>query len=102
MAKKYAIKFYKSKAWQECRAGYINSVNGLCERCLKRGKYKPGKIVHHINYITRNNINDPNVTLNWENLEFCCLECHNLEHHGSGIAVRDDVMFDEDGNLIQK
>ena len=102
MAKKYAIKFYKSKAWQECRASYINSVNGLCERCLKQGKYKPGKIVHHLNYITKNNINDPYVTLNHDNLEYVCQDCHNLEHHGNSMALRNDVTFDADGNLISK
>lgn len=102
MAKEYAKAFYRSKAWLQCRAGYINSVNGMCERCLKRGKYKPGKILHHINYITKSNINDPYITLNWSNLEFVCQDCHNLEHHANEYAVREDVMFDDEGNLIQR
>ena len=102
MAKEYAKAFYRSKAWLQCRAGYINSVNGMCERCLKQGKYKPGKIVHHINYITPKNINDPNITLNWKNLELVCHECHEQIHKGSNRSLRDDVMFDNDGNLIKK
>lgn len=104
MAKPYAIAFYHSKAWKKCRAGYIKSVNGLCERCLnqKPKRYVPGKIVHHIKYITPENINDPNITLAWDNLELLCQDCHNIEHHGTGTEIRDDVMFDTDGNLIPR
>ena len=102
MAKKWAQKFYLSKAWKQCREGYILSVNGLCERCLSRQKMRPGKILHHIKYLTPTNINDPYVTLNWENLEYLCQDCHNEEHHGAYEATREDVQFDQYGNLILK
>lgn len=102
MAKEYAKKFYKSKAWQDCRAGYISSVQGLCERCLSKGKLRPGKIVHHIEYITPGNIDDPFITLNWDNLEYVCQDCHNDEHHRTHSTVREDVTFDDNGNLIPK
>jgi 5-methylcytosine-specific restriction endonuclease McrA len=102
VAKKYAKSFYKSKAWQDCRAGYISSVQGLCERCLSSGRYTPGYIVHHIKYITPSNIGDPDITLNWDNLEYLCHDCHNREHFANEYLVRDDVMFDDDGNLIQR
>ena len=102
MAKQYAKKFYKSKAWQDCRSGYISSVQGLCERCLSKGKLRPGKIVHHIEYITQGNIDDPFITLNWDNLEYVCQDCHNDEHHSAHSTVREDVTFDDDGNLIPK
>ena len=65
MAKDWAKAFYKSKAWLECRAAYILSVFGLCEKCRR-----PGWIVHHKETLTPANINDPNVTLNWEKLEY--------------------------------
>lgn len=80
MAKEYAAQFYKSKAWQNTRAAYISSRGGLCERCLARGKYNPGVIVHHREHITPDNIQDPNVLLSWENLELLCRECHAAEH----------------------
>lgn len=102
MAQAFARSFYKSKAWQQCRLSYISSVNGLCERCLERGRYTPGYIVHHVIYITPDNINDPEVTLNHSNLEYLCLPCHNREHFGGEYAIRDDVMFDEEGNLIER
>ena len=74
--------FYKSRAWQKCRSAYITKVGGLCERCLARGYYVPGYIVHHKEYIDVGNMNDPNVLLSFDNLEYVCLKCHNQEHFG--------------------
>jgi 5-methylcytosine-specific restriction endonuclease McrA len=95
MAKKWAKAFYKSAAWQDCRSAYIQSVFGLCEKCGR-----PGWIVHHKIKLTPGNINDPNVTLNWDNLEYLCQDCHNREHGGGSTA--DGLMFDERGNLVQR
>lgn len=80
--KEYAKGFYKSKTWQKTRAAYIKSVGGLCERCLKKGLYSPAVIVHHKTYITPENINNPEITLSWSNLEAVCRECHEQEHKG--------------------
>ena len=101
MAREFAKKFYKSKAWKDCRAGYINHVNGLCERCLAKKKYTPGYILHHKTWLTPDNINDPMIALGWDNLEFVCHDCHNKEHFGSDEAIRDGLMFDDEGNLVQ-
>lgn len=72
--------FYSSGAWKDCRAAYIKSVGGLCERCLKRGRIVPGDEVHHKVRLTPGNVNDPRVALNWGNLELLCEECHKAEH----------------------
>lgn len=72
--------FYHSAAWQRCRASYISSVGGLCERCYNRGIIRPGYIVHHKTYITPENLGDPNIALDFNNLEYLCLDCHNSEH----------------------
>ena len=100
MSKEYSRKFYDSTKWKKCRAAYIESVNGLCQRCLKAGKYTPGYIVHHKKPITPMNINDPDITLNHKNLEYQCKTCHNIEHYGSGVT-REDVKFNENGELIE-
>ena len=97
MAREYAKKFYRSKAWQQCRASYITKVYGLCERCKE-----PGKILHHKKYITPDNINDPDITLNHDNLEFVCATCHQWEHFEKYSSVRYGLEFDAEGNLIQK
>jgi len=78
--KEYAKAFYKSNAWEQCRAAYIKSVGGLCEDCLERGVYRPGVIVHHINHITPENIGNTSITLDWSNLRYVCRDCHAKEH----------------------
>ena len=72
--------FYKSPAWKRCRKAYIDSVGGLCERCLKENKIVKGYIVHHREHLTEDTINDPKVSLSWSNLEYLCHDCHNKEH----------------------
>lgn len=84
-------KFYKSKAWQKTRQSYIVYRSGKCERCDNAGV-----IVHHKTYITAGNIHDPDITLNFNNLELLCRECHNKEHFKEEISYK----FDEEGNLI--
>ena len=72
--------FYWTDAWKQCRQSYAQSKHWLCERCLSRGLYTPGVIVHHKKHITPNNLNDPTVTLSWDNLELLCRE-HHAEAH---------------------
>lgn len=95
MARDFAKAFYNSRAWQVCRKGYVKSKVGLCEDCLKRGIYTPGKVVHHVVHLTPANINDPSITLNWDNLRLVCQDCHAAEH-----AEEQRYRFDEQGNVI--
>ena len=74
--KEYAAQFYSSQAWKRCRQAYRKQARGLCERCLTKGIYRPGEIVHHIKHITPENIMDPAVTLNPDNLQLLCRDCH--------------------------
>lgn len=78
--KEFAEGFYKSIEWKNCRRDYIKSVGGLCEKCLKQGIYKPAIIVHHIEHITPNNIENPEITLNYANLQAVCRDCHAALH----------------------
>lgn len=78
--REFAKDFYKSTRWQNCRNSYFKKVGGLCERCLKAGKITAGEIVHHKIYLNENNINDPRISLNFDNLELLCRECHAKEH----------------------
>lgn len=90
--------FYKTRAWLKCRDAYIKHVGGLCERCLSRGLIVPGYIVHHKCYLTPENITDPNVTLNWDNLEYLCHDCHNKEHFKEKYKKR--YTIDQYGKVI--
>lgn len=91
--KQWAAAFYFSKSWVECRAAYMLSQQGVCERCGD-----PAKIVHHKTYITRDNISNPYITLCWDNLEALCQDCHNKEHHKQDRTRR--YSFDDNGNVI--
>ena len=76
----FARQFYSSGAWADCREAYRKSIGNLCENCLKNGQINPVDEVHHKIRLTPQNINDPNVTLNWKNLEGLCERCHKLAH----------------------
>ena len=84
MAKAFAKKFYSSKAWQACRNEYAKRKGFLCENCLRHGIYRPGVIVHHMIEITPDNIEHPEIVLNFDNLELLCRDCHAEVHEQSG------------------
>lgn len=98
MAREFAKAFYKSKEWMKCKNSYIKEVHGLCEQCGE-----PGWIVHHKIHLSARNINDPNITLNHDNLEYLCLECHNKHHQFNREkkkSTRKGFKFNEKGELV--
>ena len=80
MSREFARKFYSSKAWQDCRNEYARRKHYLCENCLRRGIYRPGVIVHHMIELDPVNINNPEIALNFDNLELLCRDCHAEVH----------------------
>lgn len=80
--KEYAKGFYKSITWQKTREAYASSKRYLCERCLNKGIQRYGDTVHHKTFITPYNIDDPDITLNWDNLMLLCRDCHAAIHRG--------------------
>ncbi len=91
--------FYGSVAWKNCRKEYRKSVGGLCERCRAKGLIEPGYIVHHKQYVDAQNIQDPSVLLNPDNLELLCMDCHNKEH-GKDKRRKRRYIVREDGKII--
>ena len=99
MAHAYAKPFYDSPAWQACRKSYISKRikidGGMCESCHQRIGY----IVHHKEAINESNVNDVNITLNQDNLQYVCKWCHDrMENHfvkSKGTVIRYE--FDEKG-----
>lgn len=98
--KKYAELFYKSKTWQHTREAYAKSKGGLCEACLVKGVVTPGEIVHHKKPITPGNIQDPEITLSWDNLQLLCRECHAKAHERKSSKRR--YYFDAEGHCLPK
>lgn len=103
--------FYKSKQWKSVKNTIWIKQNLLCAKChkpvyvdglsdfLPKEKRRIG-IVHHKIWLDDTNINDESITLNEDNLEGVCKECHENIHHAN-MSCRDDVMFDDEGNLIK-
>jgi 5-methylcytosine-specific restriction endonuclease McrA len=85
--------FYKSLAWQIARTVKIEATQGKCERCGGIGEE-----VHHKIRLTVDNVNDTNISLNQDNLEFLCKKCHNAEHK----RFSKEREFDEEGNYISR
>ena len=91
--KAWAKEFYTSRSWIDTRAAYMLSQQWICERCGE-----PAKICHHKTWLTQKNISNPYISLNWNNLEALCQDCHNKEHHRRDKANR--YKFDEHGNIL--
>ena len=96
-AKVYA--FYKTRMWRRVSKEYIKQVGGLCERCYQQGKIVSGEIVHHKVHVTAETIDDSSITLNPDNLELVCRQCHAKEH--PEMYGHDERRYKiEDGQLI--
>ena len=79
--------FYVSRAWSNCRSAYKRYKGGLCENCLRNGIIAAGAEVHHKVKLTEQNVNDPGISLNWNNLELLCKSCHALQHGSKRFTV---------------
>lgn len=76
-----------------CRKDYLNLAqackiksNGICARCggvFDLDELRP----HHIVELTLDNIDDVNITLNPNNIEVICHNCHNAIHNRFGNAI---------------
>ena len=102
MSREFAGSFYQSAAWVKCRASYIawrRSVDGgMCERCHE----VPGKILHHKVELSPENINNPDITLGFDNLMYVCHNCHD-QIHGNVSQMPQRMtryVFDCSGNPI--
>lgn len=92
--------FYTTRKWRKCRKSFMESRGKLCEECLKEGIINPGSKeqpleAHHKIPLTDDNINDPNITLNWDNMEALCKKHHDMKKPGR----KKRWTVDEDGKV---
>lgn len=103
MAREFAKSFYHSKTWKKTRDSYAKSQHWLCERCARNGTLSLGTIVHHIEHLTPENINNTDISLSFSNLELVCRKCH-AELHPEIYTNKDEEQtryaFDDEGNLV--
>lgn len=101
MAKEFSVAFYHSGPWKRARANVWARDHGLCQRCLERGRVTPAEIVHHIEELTPENICDPDISTNPDNLTCLCRECHAAVHGYVKPPTRAGMAFDAAGNLVK-
>ena len=109
--------FYKTSQWFKTSNSYRKHVFNICERCgvptwrkndknyirlKEQGEDVRFGIVHHKVHLNELNINDPYITLSFDNLELLCIECHNKEHMTQVAEIREDVQFDDEGRVIKR
>ena len=102
MAREFAKSFYKSTAWDNVRQYCLMRDSYLCQQCGQ-----PADDVHHIIHLSPDNIGDPRISLNPDNLVSLCRDCHFKMHrgeHGSGRKFSEayPYEFDEHGMLVEK
>ena len=96
MAKEFAIKFYNSGRWKDCRNEVLRRDKHTCAYCDGRANE-----VHHIIELTPSNIYDDNVSLNPNNLMSLCHDCHTKITKGYKGDVDDGYIFDDEGNVVK-
>lgn len=79
------IKFYQCKAWRELRKVVIRNANHECEHCKEKGKLTTANTINRNGKKTKMEVNHkkplrthPHLALVLENLEYLCIDCHNI------------------------
>ena len=105
MSKEFAREFYSSGSWQDVRDSYAKEKFYICEVCGKpTGKNE--LIIHHKIHLNPENINNPSISLNKENLQALCRSCHAKAHLKDKKEYKPKkkkertIMFDSDGNVV--
>ena len=94
MAREFAKSFYNSKEWKAVREYCIIRDHHACVYCGR-----PVEEVHHKIWLTPNNIDDINISLNPDNLISLCHDCHMREHSQNANY---EYFFDGFGQLKKK
>jgi len=107
MAREFSRNFYRSKEWQNTREFVLMRDRFLCVKCGK-----PAEEVHHIIHLSPDNIWNPEITMDPQNLVSLCKDCHFAEHYedkGKGQRKNKNTLgtiyeydFDADGNIVER
>lgn len=83
---KYAVlkSFYASEKWINFRLGLINERGTKCSRCGERIARSRDLIGHHKVELTPENVYDYTISLNPDQVDLVCFDCHNKEHNRFG------------------
>lgn len=93
MAKVFSKQFYDSALWRRTRKQVLRQSGYTCHDCGGRATE-----VHHIIELTPSNIDDWDISINPNNLQPLCWDCHNKTTRGSADLV-DGYVFNEQGQV---
>ena len=96
MAQAWSKAFYSSARWQYARHAALVRDRFTCQICGARAEE-----VHHLTELTPSNVQDPNVTLNLDNLQSLCHECHTRITKRSDEDCGEGLIFDSEGQLVK-
>lgn len=83
--------FYASEEWVTLRLLLINERGNRCEHCKQIIPRSKDLIGHHKIELTPENVHDRMISLNPENIEIICFDCHNKEHKRFGYQSERSV-----------
>lgn len=82
-------KFYRDPAWEAVRVFVMDRADLRCESCGRLDDGTSQFVVDHIVEIDEKNKDDWNITLNPQNLQWLCADCHAKKHAKSDRDKKD-------------
>ncbi len=98
MAQRFPKKLYNSSAWKNLARNIRERQFYRCQVCGALN----ATAVHHIHPLTPENVENPRVALNPDNLILLCADCHN-KVHDRAYAMSDErplYSFDASGHVV--
>lgn len=96
MSKPFSRAFYNSPQWKAARREALRRDRYTCQECDARAVE-----VHHVIDLTPENINDPMIALNLDNLKSLCHNCHTKITKGDTGDLPEGYIFDDEGHVIR-
>ena len=101
MAKDWSKPFYNSRVWKAQRETVLKRDKYIC---TEPGCHRHAEEVHHIKELTEENVGDPKISLDMNNLRSLCGDCHKRitkQMKQKSSAILEDIIFDENGYPIR-
>ncbi len=77
--------WYGKGSWKRARMQALNRDHWLCQECLRQGRVRTAKEVHHLKPLELY----PELGLELSNLESLCRECHEATKEKKGVGRAD-------------
>lgn len=97
------MKFYKSKEWRTLRLLAIKRDNNECQHCKLKGLVTTRKTINTLGKPTKMEVNHikpvklrPDLCLTLSNLEYLCIDCHNIADGKDKMIKKDPVFIPEE------